>query len=135
MLKGRFIVQDGKVVALGSTQSATANTPPPTRTQSPTGKHPDSLGASDIKLDSPIELAIYQTLSTYRDYFLQGFRATLAKDIAKKVRSLGELSSEESITAVVRRSIDWSGHAVPQPEITTITIAVTTAIQSALRRL
>ncbi|OGJ42018.1 hypothetical protein A3B60_03340 [Candidatus Peregrinibacteria bacterium RIFCSPLOWO2_01_FULL_39_12] len=132
MLKGKFIVQDGKVVALGATTSATASTHKPTRTQSSTEKQIDLLEDSDLKLNSPIELAIYQTLTIYRDYFSQGCRKTLAKDMAEKVRSLGELSNKNSISAVVQRSIDWSGHAVPQPEIPTITVAITTAIQTAL---
>ena len=133
-MKGRFTMRDGKLVALGSTAPDTTTTHQQPRNPAPAGKHPDLLGDSATKLDSPIELAIYETLATYRDYFSGGCRKTLAKDMADKVMSLGELSSEESITAVVRRSIDWSGHAVPQPEIPTITTAVTTAIQKALRK-
>lgn len=130
---GTLIVRDGKLVTAGeepATDADTANTTQPLKRPVQAG---GSMDDPHEKLDSPVAKAICQTLTTYRDYFSQGYREALAKDLTEKVQSLGELSSTESISAVVRRSIDWSGHAVPQQEIPTITTAVTTAIQTALR--
>lgn len=132
----RFILRDGRLVSVGgegnpATATDAVNSAQPLRRPVQAN---DFLDDSHEELDSTVAQAVYKTLTAYRDYFSQGCREALAKDIAAKVKSLEELSNAESISAVVQRSIDWSGHAVPQHEIPTITGVVTTAIQNALRQ-